>query len=205
MIGTPERPLIIVNWLSGEMGNNLGKFAAAYGIQRWLEDDYNITSTILDRHQEHAKWVKGRNDIKRCFPNLADYDFGAANTNDYLEREQQQKDWLGEDADRLIITDPNFGFVEKLDFLKNVLATRTDAPAVPPDSNYTMPFLVSSSFPQYSRIADRYFEEIKDLLTYDTSNPECCFEFAEPDEVVFVSSSLRATEYFDSTECSTHS
>jgi len=76
----PTQPITIVCQLSGEMCNNIGKWAHCYALKLWLERESfhgNTNITIAIRHQDHRKWTRGRNDLQQCWPFSRGYSFEA--------------------------------------------------------------------------------------------------------------------------------
>jgi hypothetical protein len=116
----PANTLSIVCQLSGEFGNNIGKFVHAYVLWRKLTqaratptrhqsfqrsnttDNKNATTLpfnyrIILRHQLRGKWVRGRDDARLCFPSsLGRFDFELGNGPDFDARlaQQTQRQWM---------------------------------------------------------------------------------------------------------------
>ena len=189
-VGTPDRPVIIVNQLSGEMGNQLAKIGYGLGLELWLKDDYNITAVTLFQHQEKPKWVRAMQSVKACFPRLRSRDFSAANTPEFEQRWREQQRWLGDDAEKLHMhfTESREEIVERLEFLKSIL-DRPTPPIKEENATIWFPFIYAATFAMYNVVSDRYHQDLKEFFEYDYENPLCCNQTAEPDETVFVSSS----------------
>ena len=188
-LGTDEHPVSLVIQLSGEMGNQLSKIAWGYGMKWWLEEDYNITTKIFLRHQDHGKWIGAAASIKRCFTKLRVMDFEEANSMEFDAIREQQNTWVGKDKQALL--SPRGSEFESKEWITKSLQTLKDAmeapdrPAPPANSNFTLPLLYTDTFGNIGDVNDRYFERLKHLYQFETDNPICCNTKAEPDETVF--------------------
>jgi len=177
--------LITSAQLSGEMGNNLGKIAHGYGLAWWLQQDYGNANSVLLRHQENPKWVRGRDALQKCFPNSRAWDFRAANTLEFLSQKEGQKKWLGEQFGEAP-GGKTRGEIDK--YLQEFLALKGHEKARPADgqsNNISLPFLYANKFVQLSAFMDRFYDDYRKLFQFD--NISCCNLMPEPDESVFVS------------------
>jgi hypothetical protein len=68
--GTPT----IVIQHDGEMANHLWIFAFGYIVKWILEDDYNMTPSVVVRRHSNRKWVKARKSMM-CFTKIRAMDF----------------------------------------------------------------------------------------------------------------------------------
>lgn len=188
-LGIADNPVSLIIQLSGEMGNQLSKLAWGYGMKWWLEDDYNITTKVVLRHQDHSKWIGAAASVKRCFPKLRVMDFEEANTEEFNAIRALQDKWVGKEKKTLL--NPrggNFEFkpwiLKCLDALKEAIES-PDRPSPPENSNFTLPFFYTDIFGNIGDVNDRYFERLKDLFEFDTNNPDCCKTRVDSDESVF--------------------
>ncbi len=176
-----DTPTIVIQ-LNGEMGNHLSKFAFGYIVKWILEDDYNITSSIVLRHQDNPKWVRARKSMM-CFTKIRTMAFSKGNTQEFEDRREQQRKWLG--SDRYILETA----ISLRQALKEQIMVFTNTsnppPILPDDVNITIPFIYADSFALNSDVIDPYFDRLKDLFEYDLNNPECCGPRALPNESVF--------------------
>jgi hypothetical protein len=191
-------PVTIVCGLSGEMCNNLGKIGKCLSLKWWLEsgDFYNssqklgYSARVALRHQEANKWVRGRNDLNRCFPNTRQYDFSEANNPEFEEIWKMQHELYGGDA--VVGANPPFhdinSYVQQQikAGLQTFVATASQHHALIYNNaskrNVSMPFLYSREFLGIDPLADRFYEENKEFFRFDES---CCKIKADPDENVF--------------------
>ena len=188
-LGTDEHPVSLVIQLSGEMGNQLSKIAWGYGMKWWLEEDYNISTKIFLRHQDHGKWVGAAASIKRCFTKLRVMEFEEGNLMEFDAIREQQNTWVGKEKQALLC--PRGGEFETKEWITKSLQTLKEAieapdrPTPPVNSNFTLPFLYTDIFGNIGDVNDRYFERLKHLYQFETDNPICCNTKADPDETVF--------------------
>ena len=192
-------PITIVCQLSGEMGNNLAKLGRCLSLKLWLESGefYNSThklgfsARIALRHQEARKWVKGRSDLMRCFPNTNQFDFSEGNNDDFKEIWKLQAGFYGGD-DRVEMETPfhdiNFEDINVIgDGLRSFVSKVAERHSMVYNSasrkNISMPFLFASQFQMIDALADKFYAENKEFFRFDESN--CCKIKAEPDEHVF--------------------
>lgn len=170
------------------MGNNLGKLAHGYGLAWWLERDFGglvANSSIVLRHQEHAKWVRGRDAIAKCFPNARGWDFEAGNIAEFTERQEEQTKWLKPE----LASAPAGKTKDEIDsFLQELLVLRGHEKARPAgkDNNRTisLPFIYANSLDEWTVFTDRFYDELRKLFRFDES---CCKLKPDADESVFVS------------------
>ena len=177
----------IVIQLSGELGNQLSKFAYGYGIKWMLEADYNITTKVILRHQDSPKWLVAWKSIKSCFPKLRHMDFAEGNTQEFQDRLKEQKRWLGDGVFTLKRCQRETCIREQLDKFVNILNNASNPPPeIPVNANITIPFLYPDTMGMLDYINDRYCDRFKsDLFEFDLDNPNCCDPKAELDETVF--------------------
>jgi hypothetical protein len=199
-------PISIVVQLSGEMGNNLHKIAMGRAIQHLAKDRYDIeTVLVLQRQERGSKWVSARRDIQDCFPNLRSLDFELGNGPEFVQRSQQQQEWLGPEGTQLLqiqdhsnTTATRIKVDRALEFLHGLLEAKHEKKwpqsvmEVEEDSNannISLPFLYSQAFVDFHFI-DRYYSDFLQLFTLDEAS--CCSSIIRPDadESVFVSISF---------------
>jgi hypothetical protein len=188
-LGTAANPVSLIIQLSGEMGNQLSKLAWGYGMKWWLEDDYNVTTKVVLRHQDHSKWIGAAASVKKCFPKLRIMNFEEANTEEFNAIRALQDRWVeDEKKDLLSPRGGDFEFkpwiLKSLDALKEAMEA-PDRPPPPENSNFTLPFFYTDIFGNIGDVNDRYFERLKDLFEFETNNPDCCKTRVDPDESVF--------------------
>ncbi|KAI2505646.1 hypothetical protein MHU86_8794 [Fragilaria crotonensis] len=162
----------IVIQLSGEMANHLYKFAAGYVVKWILEDDFNITSRIVLRHQDNQKWVRGRKSMM-CFTKLRHMDYSQGNTQEFEDRWKQQQAWIGGDGFEIKTAESLRQTVK--DIVLVFANASTPPPVLPVDANITIPFIYANYF-QGQRMIDKYFDRLRDLFEFDLTNPDCCGE-----------------------------
>ncbi|KAI2505966.1 hypothetical protein MHU86_8466 [Fragilaria crotonensis] len=173
--------LTIVIQLNGEMGNHLGKIAFGYMVKLILEDDYNITSSMVLRHQDSQKWVRAMKSMM-CFTKMRKMDFSQGNTEEFEDRWNEQHNWLGGDQFNIKTA---ASLRSDLKELVQVFSNTTNPPPVlPVDVNITIPFIYANSFGIGSDIVDPFFDRLKDLFEYDLNNPKCCGPRALANEIV---------------------
>ena len=188
--------LCFIAQLSGEMGNNLGKLAHGYGLAWWLQEEYGLmNSTIVLRHQEgHNKWLRARAGLQKCFPNTRSWDFETGNTPEFLSRQTQQAEWLGS---KFAEAPPGKDKDEVDQFLQEflqLLRHENAKPAEGSSSTISLPFLYANSFVMLSTFMDRYYDNYRQLFSFDDT--ACCKLKPDPDESVFVSETAYVCRYF---------
>ena len=203
---TSSISLGIVCQLSGELGNNLGKFVHAYVLwlkltqaARQLDSKSNGTLPfhyhIILRHAPYHVWTRGRNDAKQCFPTslgLFNFKLGNRPEVDVLLAEQQSLGWM--DMLDGVNESPNHvdhalkQFVKIASDSRQSDARRRDQDnAVLANSPVGLPFLWSETMavhPNFVEFVDEYYHDIRNLLEF---NEDCCAQRPFPDESVFVS------------------
>ena len=192
-------PVTIVCQLSGEMGNNIGKFLRCLSLKWWLESGafYNSTNKlgfsarVALRHQEANKWVRGAKDLKRCFPSTNKYDFSESNNPEFESIWKTQHQLLG-GGDRVGV-DPPFNEINAFDdedstakglesFVSEVSNQHSLLYNNASKTNFSLPFLFSGQFQHIDHLADQFYQESKQFFRIDES---CCKVKADPDENVF--------------------
>mmetsp|Transcript_11160 Transcript_11160/g.23527 ORF Transcript_11160/g.23527 Transcript_11160/m.23527 type:complete len:415 (+) Transcript_11160:135-1379(+) len=193
----PSPPITIVCQLSGEMGNNIAKWGYCLSIKFWLESgefqDVTGNVRIVIRHQDHNKWVRGATDVKRCFPNTRGYDFGEANTDEFVQLFNRQNEAFGL-SQRWSKGGPtpfdgiNVGMMaNRTEALRHFVSSHLSQPNVTGSrvTNITIPFLYASQFLLADELFDRYYDELRKYFYFDLDNRECCKQVPDPDEAVF--------------------
>lgn len=190
----PPPPLSIVVQLSGELGNNLDKFAHGICLKEWLMDEFQQQSNLIIRHQNVGKWVNGFHNARRCFPWTRQFDWRAGNTpaidrvlknpNDDADHTEWWNSVQGVNSDNETVV--HYALQQAVRMYKGrPVNNRTIDLGV----NLTVPWLYASSFVHYHVCMDRYYDIIVDRLRFDTA--ACCKQIPEPDESVFVSTLSR--------------
>ncbi len=203
-------PITIVCQLAGEMGNNLGRIGRCLSLKWWLESGafYNSTDKRYDvrvalRHDTNdKKWVRGANDLQRCFPNtnLFDFtnrylfDFSEANNPEFEKIWKMQHKMLGGD-ERVGGTPPFNGintvdintvvdkpFPELQSFLSEVSKRHSLVYNTASRRNISLPFLYSTKMQIIDALADRFYQESRQFFHF---NESCCTVKADPEETVF--------------------
>ena len=186
-LGSPTNTLTIVIHNSGEMGNHLSKLTYGYAIQWILQEEHNITTEILLQHQDASKWVKAAENVQRCFPVSRGWSFGAANTDEFKVRKQQQERWMRSKNDYFHfnpVCDQQECIRDKLDFIVKNLHNATGIPTTEDNYNISLPYIYSDDYATISYFNDRYAQRIKEFWQFDVDNPDCCAVMADPDESV---------------------
>lgn len=172
----------IVVYLSGEMGNHLLILAKSLTVKLVAKEKYGISAELVLRHQQHPKWVHGRNSIQDCFPKLRHYNFSAANTNAFDKLVLEQDRTLREDSARLKIV----GDQDNADTVEDALLYWRSMLESHVDNGMAAPFLTVAKWCPPEMI-DRYFDQLERFFEFDKI--ACCKTLPDPDESVFVSSS----------------
>ena len=191
-------PVTIVCQLSGEMGNNLGKLGRCLSLKWWLESGafYNSTNKlgysarVALRHQQHNKWVRGAQDLQRCFPNTNQFDFSEANNNEFADIWKMQHQLLGGD-ERVEANSPfhEINSIDEKEIVSGLQSFVSEASKhhamvynAASKRNVSLPFLFSAQF-QNLQLEDRFNEEIRQFFRFNEYS--CCKVMADPDENVF--------------------
>eukprot|EP00934_Nitzschia_sp_Nitz4_P000845 Nitzschia sp. Nitz4//scaffold12_size214221//73913//75211//NITZ4_001494-RA/size214221-processed-gene-0.154-mRNA-1//-1//CDS//3329535002//845//frame0 len=178
----------ILQQLGGELGNHLGYLMHGFAVKWYAQDTLGLDFQLISLHQSHSKWVRGRNDMIQCFPKFRGWNFERDQSwAQYQERREQQAEWLSKERqDTLSHANDE---PEEMEFNASMIAyldeyKRQDKPTTELDTNeISMPFLATTSMvPKF--FIDRYFDRIRDLLVFNTSN-NCCDILPEEDETVF--------------------
>jgi hypothetical protein len=189
------QPTIIVQ-LSGELGNHLSKIAHGYGVQRMLEDKFGIKAKLVMRHQDHPKWQRTPPILQACYPNLADWNYEEANSEEFVIRKKQQEEWLTKEQQETlaringiqvyhgdIITEEIL--LEAMNLFDSLLQSKTK-PLIDQNATISLPFLTIDTF-SVNFVVDKYYDEIRALFALNES--ACCPRIPPPTESVFVRSS----------------
>lgn len=182
---TTEIAGTFVMQVRGEMGNNLQKIAHGHALRWYAQDEYGFSPQLLMRHKKKTKWMTARQDVYQCFPRLRslDYESGLSPTFTRIQRdhlswlEKQPAEW----TEKL--------FLVKEDFHSNItqgLHAMKQLTMVKPKPHPEYPIVVLGG-PMRNAIIDKYYQRFRDeLFVFDNGN-DCCAQFPDPDEVVFVS------------------
>lgn len=176
---TPRNGTIVV-YLSGEMGNHLLILAKSFTVKLMANEKYGISAELVLRHQQHPKWVNGRNSIQGCFPKLRYYNFSAANTDVFDKLLLEQDRALRENSARLkIVGDQDSADTvdDALLYWKRMLESHVD-------NVMPAPFLTVAKWCPLEMI-DRYLDQLERFFEFD--KVACCKTLPDPDESVFVS------------------
>lgn len=182
-IGNTKNASIVVQ-LGGEMGNNLQIISFGFCL-KLVAAKVGINATIVLRHQDHSKWLRGRENTQACFIKTREMDFEAANTAEFDLLKRAQDEWLGDNATFLKITN-TFEYDEiddSLSYWKSLLTTETPPPIVKmaAPSPVSIPFLWAGRYIKDFWV-DKFYDDIRELLVFDYT--KCCKLQAEPDETV---------------------
>lgn len=187
-LGTRENPITMVVRMSGEMGNHLAKLAYGHSLKWLLEEDYNISTSIILQHQDNGKWKKCVENIQTCFVNTRSWSFsGVANTDEFKQRKQEQDNLLGENNRTYFEFDNCQNkdcILDKVQFIAKNLPKYIEDETSNKNHNITLPFIFADEFASFSYFNDRYHARIKSLLLFDWKNPLCCNQTADSDETV---------------------
>ena len=179
--------------LSGEMGNNLGKLGHCLSLKYWLESGefYNSThkfgynARVALRHQDHNKWVRGRNDLLQCFPNTRQYDFSELNNDDYNEIYKMQQDFIKRVGDQINADNGNLTQIrDGLElFVSQVAERHIQVYNNASKRNISLPFLYGDRIQQMDPLNDMFYSQLKSFYRFNYTS--CCKIKADPDESVF--------------------
>ena len=195
----PVQPTIVVQ-LSGELGNHLSKIAPAYGVQLLLKEKYGMDAKLVMRHQDHSKWTKTPPILRQCFPKLAHWDYEEGNSEEFLERQRQQAEWLAsrhqqQQQQQQAILDRVNGIPAAVPFGNRILteeildeplrlfrslliernATQNTSFVDDETATISLPFLYMDTFSVHFMV-DRYYDEIRKLSSSMRlpAVPACC-------------------------------
>lgn len=161
--------------LSGEMGNNLHKLAFARGLQLMAKEAYDLDLNLALRHQDHSKWQSAKRNLQQCFPNTRQLNFKAGNTQEYFDRQIEQKLWLGPRTDTLTVKGNSIvDMTTVLENLQSVLLSIS-----PPKleamnrqvENIRLPYISSNEMVDWHTL-DTYRKELWEWLRFD--HAACC-------------------------------
>lgn len=176
-VGHQNNPVSIVVGLGGEMGNQISMIAHGHSLKWMLAEDYNVSAAVILRHQPHNKWIRARESMVTCYPNIRYMNFSAGNIPEFDERSHQLSRWLGNHMVHI------FGFHlaiqevqirESLEALVQVLSNVTGRPTVPSNATLTLPFIQTSTYAMGGYVNDRYYDRLRDMFQFDFDNPKCC-------------------------------
>eukprot|EP00546_Thalassionema_frauenfeldii_P016323 CAMPEP_0178896888 /NCGR_PEP_ID=MMETSP0786-20121207/1435_1 /TAXON_ID=186022 /ORGANISM="Thalassionema frauenfeldii, Strain CCMP 1798" /LENGTH=351 /DNA_ID=CAMNT_0020567365 /DNA_START=105 /DNA_END=1160 /DNA_ORIENTATION=+ len=180
---TPK--ITIVIQLGGEMGNHLSRIAFGYALHWILQEDYQMTSEIVLRHQDNSKWMRTQYFMQTCFPKLQAMNFSQGNTPELDQKWQQQKDFFG-NATRLVhyaqgsFCDDAICIQRHTKELQKVLqqikeTTNSAKNLIPNNTTATTPqevLVMAAQCPQaIGHINDRYNDRFQTMFQMDSS---CC-------------------------------
>jgi len=179
--------------LSGEMGNNLGKLGHCLSLKYWLESGafYNSThkfgynARVALRHQDHNKWVRGRNDLLQCFPNTRQFDFSELNNDEYNEIYRMQQDFIKRVDDQINAGNGNLTQINdglQL-FVSQVSERHIQVYNNASKRNISLPFLYGNRIQQMDPLNDMFYNQLKSFFRFNYTS--CCKIKADPDESVF--------------------
>ena len=102
-----NRTITILLQFKGELGNHLSVIAGAYVTQLQIQKLYPyIHIQFIGQHQDHPKWTRAVQDLRKCFPKIYDlfpiYDGGIHDPVHFHVVAQQQKSWLNARQLRLL-------------------------------------------------------------------------------------------------------
>jgi hypothetical protein len=186
-LGSPDYPITIIIYVTGEMGNFLSKIAYGYSVSWILQEEYNITTKIIIRHQSNGKWSQASKNVQACFPSTRYWSFSEGNTDEYELRNKQQQRWLKSNDQIFTIKK---GCIQehcirsKLKLITNSLLNTSDLPVIEDNYNISLPFIMIDDFATVSYFNDKYASRIAKLFWYDVDNPKCCGVRADADESV---------------------
>ena len=209
------RSLAIVCQLSGELGNNIGKFVHAYVL--WLKLTRAARQPTQDQHSSHGQegaetfsyhvvlrhapyhvWTRAQRDAQQCFQSsLGRFNFSLGNGPDFDARVAEQKaaGWMElfdgvntapEDVDGALEN-----FVQVAAVMQQNISLIDKMQDDLSDSPISLPYLWSDTMaihPDFVEFVDDNYHEIRSLLHFDEA---CCAEKPFPDESVFVSFAVR--------------
>jgi hypothetical protein len=99
----PPPPATLVCQFSGEMGNNLDKYAHCHVVSQLLLRRHRLKTRIVIRHQDSSKWVYGARDLQRCVPFFRPRDFAGANSVAFDRLRETQFDVLGRNVSDVLL------------------------------------------------------------------------------------------------------
>jgi hypothetical protein len=99
----PPPPATLVCQFSGEMGNNLDKYAHCHVVAQLLLRRHRLKTSIVIRHQDSGKWVHGARDLQRCVPFFRPMDFAGANSAAFDRLRETQLARLGRNVSDVLV------------------------------------------------------------------------------------------------------
>jgi hypothetical protein len=200
----------IVCQFSGEMGNNLDKYAHCHAVSRLLHSAFRVKSRIVIRHQENPKWRRGANDLTSCVPFFRSRNFEEGNSPIFHQRVEELSRLVGNDLSTklagIFAPDAAYRFLrpEVVNDTLRIFANVTVQYGVTPagynssasgpsssanrssdQSSISLPFLYVSWMYTADSFHDDFIEDFRRIFAYDSS-PKCCSVFPDEDETVFV-------------------
>eukprot|EP00980_Cylindrotheca_fusiformis_P027273 scaffold19673_cov61-Cylindrotheca_fusiformis.AAC.1 len=94
MEANPHQPVTIVVQLQGELGNMIYKIASGLCFQYYIENNLGLKTKLMLRSQNHPKWKRAMTWTKQAFPKTRQFDFRAANTEEFDHARNLQEQWL---------------------------------------------------------------------------------------------------------------
>lgn len=176
-IANKHGAITLVVQLRGELCNQISALASAK-ITQILAQQVGIKIQLIGQHQNHKKWVRGRDDFIKCFPNLRNFKFdGGVHDSAFETARTRQEAWLSK-QDQNLLKDarrPGIQLVKRL--LKNPNSTMATT-----DSDYSVPYLMTTAFSRFEVLQPAYYEPIREFFRMDEEI--CCKLQPEPAESV---------------------
>lgn len=160
--------------LKGELGNHLSFLAGARITQLIAAQKYPyLNIQLVGQHQDDPRWVRGRDDLIRCFPEFRDLEFeGGDHDPDFLLVQKLQNAGLNKKQQRMLTNARESGHA----FLQSMLDQQDQANAIAasPASNhskYSLPFLIANSLDTWMDTLENeyYYNDIRRWMRFNES------------------------------------
>jgi hypothetical protein len=193
----PPTPATLVCQFSGEMGNNLDKYAHCHVVSQLLRRRHRLKTRIVIRHQDSSKWVYGARDLQRCVPFFRPMDFAGANSAAFDRLRETQLDLLGRNVsdvlvNRLVASTPQLATANALDdalalfaelvgrsrrgeppFVRNNVTDPYDAADINGTtygSDIRVPFLFVSWMTSIDAYVDEFMDDFRRMFAFDAAS-----------------------------------
>ena len=189
-----HRNITLIVQLRGELGNQLSVLANARITQLIAREKYpHIHIQLIGQHQydESKKWMRGRDDLMKCFSNaFHDFDFeGGIYDDEFRTVQTVQQSWLSVAQRNKLSNVRSFHFLDSLLLQqeKSHNHPNSSIPVVPSSaSKYSLPYLTAASFSWIDCIRNEgYYNEIRQWLSFNMN--ACCNPKVRPrdNDIVF--------------------
>lgn len=194
---TKSRPVTIVMYTMGELGNFLHFNAFSYGLYKLGKNEYGINTKIIFRRRKGSDEKKARRttkEIRECFPTLQDFhlrdDFDALKSRKMQVKmlgEQVASEFLLKEEKRTNLTrlKETFQLLQSILVKKETESTTARHNLAVSSSDIIEPPFLEIYVMKNWELIDKYYDDYKVLFQLDEE--KCCKLFPYHDEFVFVS------------------